>query len=55
MEQEGFAVVMETVRNAVPKLAGRVIAWPHDYEQIPALVERGHSGLRISMQISKRG
>ncbi|MEJ1977425.1 MAG: glutathione S-transferase [Acetobacteraceae bacterium] len=42
MEQEGFAVVMETVRNAVAGLKGRAIAGPHDYEQIPALVERGH-------------
>ncbi len=42
MEQEGFAVVMETVRNQAAGLKGRAIAGPHDYEQIPALVERGH-------------
>jgi glutathione S-transferase len=42
MEQEGFAVVMETVRNAAAGLKGRALAGPHDYEQIPALVERGH-------------
>ena len=42
MEQEGFAVVMETVRNKNVGLKGRAIAGPHDYEQIPALVERGH-------------
>jgi glutathione S-transferase len=42
MEQDGFAVVMETVRNKVAGLQGRAIAGPHDYEQIPALVERGH-------------
>ncbi len=41
MEQEGFAAVMETVRNTVPRLKGRAIAGPHDYEQIPGLVERG--------------
>ena len=41
MEQEGFAAVMETVRNTVAGLKGRAIAGPHDYEQIPALVERG--------------
>ncbi len=40
VEQEGFASVMEAVRNAVPGLKGRAIAGPHDYEQIPALVER---------------
>ena len=39
-ESEGFAAVMEAVRNAVPGLKGRAIAGPHDYAQIPALVER---------------
>jgi len=39
-ELEGFASVMEAVRNAVPGLKSRAIAGPHDYEQIPALVER---------------
>ncbi len=46
MELEGFAAVMETVRNAVPGLAGRAIAGPHGYEQIPALVERGRMRVR---------
>ncbi len=41
MEQEGFAPTMEAVRNAAPGLAGRAIAGPHGYDQIPALVERG--------------
>ena len=45
MELEGFAVVMETVRNKVAGLKGRAIAGPHDYEQIPALVERGSQRL----------
>jgi glutathione S-transferase len=40
VEMEGFASVMEAVRNAVPGLKNRAIAGPHDYEQIPALVER---------------
>jgi glutathione S-transferase len=40
VEQEGFAPVMEAVRNSVPGLKGRAIAGPHEYEQIPALVER---------------
>jgi glutathione S-transferase len=39
-ELEGFAAVMEGVRNAAPGLKGRAIAGPHGYEQIPALVER---------------
>jgi glutathione S-transferase len=41
MELEGFAAVMETVRNKIPGLKGRAIAGAHDYEQIPTLVERG--------------
>jgi glutathione S-transferase len=40
-ELEGFAAVMETVRNSAPALKGRAIAGPHDYEQIPELAERG--------------
>jgi glutathione S-transferase len=40
-ELEGFAAVMEAARNAAPGLKGRAIAGPHDYDQIPALVERG--------------
>jgi glutathione S-transferase len=39
-ELEGFASVMEAVRNAAPSLKRRAIAGPHDYAQIPALVER---------------
>jgi glutathione S-transferase len=46
IELDGFAAVMEGVRNAVERLKGRAIAGPHDYEQIPALVER--SKLRIT-------
>lgn len=41
MELEGFAAVMETVRNRAAGLKSRAIAGPHDYEQIPGLVERG--------------
>jgi glutathione S-transferase len=39
-ELEGFAAVMEGVRNAAAGLKGRAISGPHGYEQIPALVER---------------
>ena len=41
MELEGFAPVMEAVRNGAASLKQRAIAGPHAYEQIPALVERG--------------
>jgi glutathione S-transferase len=44
-ELEGFAAVMEGVRNASERLKGRAIAGPYDYDQIPALVER--SKLRV--------
>ena len=36
-ELEGFAAVMEGIRNSAPGLKGRAIAGPHDYEQIPAI------------------
>jgi glutathione S-transferase len=49
-ELEGFAAVMEGVRNAAPGLKGRAIAGPNDYEQIPALVER--SKLRVAHFLS---
>lgn len=45
VELEGFAAVMEGIRNAAPGLKSRAIAGPHDYEQIPELVER--SKLRV--------
>jgi len=39
-ELEGFAAVMDAVRNSVAGLAGRALAGPYSYEQIPALAER---------------
>jgi len=39
-ELDGFAPVMEGVRNAVAGLKGRALSGPHAYEQIPELVER---------------
>jgi glutathione S-transferase len=32
---------METVRNAAAGLKGRALSGTHDYEQIPALIDRG--------------
>ena len=46
MELEGFAPTMEGVRNAVSGLAGRAIAGPHGYEQIPAIVARSEQRVR---------
>jgi glutathione S-transferase len=44
-ELEGFAAVMEAIRNSAPGLKGRALAGPHDYEQIFDLAER--SRLRV--------
>ena len=41
VERDGFYAVMEAFRNATPGLKGRAITGPHNYEQIPALAERG--------------
>jgi glutathione S-transferase len=45
VEQEGFAAVMEAIRNVAPGLKDRAIAGPHNYAQIPELAER--SRLRV--------
>ncbi|WP_206995590.1 glutathione S-transferase family protein [Trinickia mobilis] len=39
-ELDGFAPVMEGVRNAVAGLKGRALSGPHAYDQIPELIER---------------
>lgn len=46
MELDGFAAVMEGVRNKVPGLKGRALSGPHDYDQIPAVVERSMGRVR---------
>ena len=46
IQLEGFAPVMETVRNGNPGLKGRAIAGPHDYDQIRGVVERGKLRVR---------
>jgi glutathione S-transferase len=45
-ERNGFYGVMEAFRNATPGLKGRALPGPYDYEQIPALAERGR--LRVT-------
>lgn len=40
MEQEGFAAVMDAVRNSLAGLKGRALTGPYDYDQIPDLVDR---------------
>ncbi len=46
MELDGFLPGMEAVRNFLRGLRSRALTGPRDYEQIPALVERGR--LRLS-------
>ena len=46
VEQEGFASVMEAIRNTAVGLKGRAIAGPDDYDQIPALAERSKQRVR---------
>ena len=41
VELEGLQAVAEGVRNSVQFFAGRALAGPVDFEQIPALAERG--------------
>jgi glutathione S-transferase len=43
IERDGFYAVMEAFRNATPGLKGRAIPGPDNYEQIPALAERGRA------------
>jgi glutathione S-transferase len=43
IERDGFYAVMEAFRNATPGLKGRALPGPDDYEQIPALAERGRA------------
>ncbi|SFT34352.1 glutathione S-transferase family protein [Sedimentitalea nanhaiensis] len=42
-EQQGAQPVAEVLRNANPRMKGRAIPGPHNYEQIPALAERGQA------------
>ena len=46
VERNGLHAVMEAFRNSTPGLKGRALPGPYDYEQIPALAERGR--LRLS-------
>ena len=41
VERDGFYAVMEAFRNSTPGLKGRALPGPDNYEQIPALAERG--------------
>lgn len=46
IEFEGLMAVAECLRNSSPAMARRALPGPVDYEQIPALAERGVARLR---------
>ncbi|MDL2406918.1 glutathione S-transferase [Rhizobium calliandrae] len=59
IEAEGFASVMEAIRNTVAGLKDRAIAGPHSYAQIPDLIVRSkqrvanfYSDLEASLKTS---
>lgn len=43
VERQGFWAVGDAFRNSAPGLKGRALPGPDDYEQIPALAERGRA------------
>ncbi|HEV2098131.1 MAG TPA: glutathione binding-like protein [Stellaceae bacterium] len=43
IERQGFWAVGDAFRNSLPNLKGRALPGPDDYEQIPALAERGRT------------
>ncbi|MBX9588710.1 MAG: glutathione S-transferase [Hyphomonadaceae bacterium] len=43
IERDGLSAAMEAFRNATPGLKGRAVPGPDDYDQIPALAERGRT------------
>jgi glutathione S-transferase len=43
IERQGFWAVGDAFRNSVPGLKGRALPGPDDYDQIPALAERGRT------------
>jgi len=54
-ERNGFYAGMEALRNATPGLKGRALPGPDNYEQIPALAERGRVRLmRFFAQMDAR-
>lgn len=51
VELEGLQPVADAVRNAVDFFSGRAIAGPVDFEQIPALAERGRARIDLFFQM----
>ena len=49
-EFEGLLAVAEVLRNRSPAMRGRALPGPVDYEQIPALAERGEARIQAFFQ-----
>ena len=49
IEYQGLAAMAEYLRNRVKGMKGRALTGPDDYEQIPALVDRGRRRFEIFM------
>jgi glutathione S-transferase len=43
IEMEGMMAMSEALRNSTPRMKGRALTGPVNYEQIPALAERGRA------------
>ncbi len=43
IEMEGMLAMSEALRNSTPRMKGRALTGPVDYEQIPALADRGRA------------
>lgn len=50
-EMEGLWAAADAVRNSSPGLKGRALPGPDNYEQIPALAERGLARIRSFMTV----
>jgi len=51
LEWDGFLAVAETLRNSAERFAHRALTGPVDFEQIPALVERGRKRIQRFFEI----
>ena len=49
IEASGFAAVAEALRNTAPRMKGRALPGPDDYEQIPELGARGRQRVQKFM------
>src|SRR5271155_339696 len=59
IERQGFWAVGDAFRNSAPGLKGRALPGPDDYEQIPALAERGRARVprffeQLDAELAKR-